>query len=245
MHYATRFHFSLLLLAGALSVGAKTTLISTGSVWKDFDSGVSPGANWQRPSFDDSAWASGRAQLGWGDGDETTIMAAAANPKPITTYLRHTFVATNASFPTLTMRLLWDDGVVVYMNGAEISRLNLPLGPMAPTTLAVTNREGAAESRFVQRAGFFVTRGTNVIAVELHQSADGRDDASFDLELLTGLPLSWPTVALLSPTNGPSRSLRPGESAGRGGRRGRPHFLRGIPRAAVGGRVPADGSRGA
>jgi hypothetical protein len=38
--------------------------------------------------------------------------------------------------------------------------------------------------------------------VELHQSADGRDDASFDLELLTGLPLSWPTVALLSPTNG-------------------------------------------
>jgi hypothetical protein len=201
MHYATRFRLSLLLLAGAWSAGAQTTLISTGSVWRYFDSGAFPGTNWQRTSFDDRAWASGRAQLGWGDGDEATAIAVGVDPKPITTYLRHTFVATNASFPTLTMRLLWDDGVVVYMNGAEISRLNLPLGSMTPTTLAVTNREGAAENRLLQRAAFFVARGTNVIAVELHQAAGGRDDASFDLELLTGLPLSWPTVALLGPTN--------------------------------------------
>lgn len=183
-------------------LNAQTTLISTGSVWKYFDSGALPGANWHRRDFDDSAWPSGRAQFGWGDGDEATPIAVGANPRPITVYFRQTFLATNASFPTLTMRLLWDDGVRIYMNGTEISRLNLPSAPITPSTLAVTNRGGAIENRLVQRAAFYVTPGTNVIAVELHQSAGGRDDASFDLELLTGLPFSWPTVSLLSPTNG-------------------------------------------
>jgi hypothetical protein len=204
---AAWFHRRLLLVC-ATSIGwcvvadsltAQTTLVSTGSVWKYFDSGSLPGADWYRPGFDDSAWPSGRAQFGWGDGDEATPIAAGVDPKPITTYFRHTFVATNTSFPTLTMRLLWDDGVRVFMNGAEISRLNLPLVPITPTTLAVTNRDSPFENRLVQRGAYYVTRGTNLIAVELHQSADGRDDASFDLELLTGLPFSWPTVSLLSP----------------------------------------------
>ena len=186
----------------AESLTAQTTLVSTGSVWRYFDSGDSPGTNWQRLDFDDSAWASGRGQFGWGDGDEATPIAAGVNPKPITVYFRHTFVATNPSFPTLTMRLAWDDGAVVYVNGFEISRLNLPLGRPNPTTLALTNRDGALENRLIQRAAFYVTPGSNVLAVELHQSAGGRDDATFDLELLTGLPFSWPTVTLLSPTNG-------------------------------------------
>jgi hypothetical protein len=198
---------SLLLIGAAVlgsgtpleSLMAQTTLISTGSVWKYFDNGASPGANWHRRDFNDSAWPSGRGQFGWGDGDETTAIAAAVNPKPITTYFRHTFVATNTSFPSLTMRLLWDDGVVVYMNGTEISRLNMPLGAITLTTLAVTNRDGSLENRLVQRGAYYVAPGTNVIAVELHQSAGGRDDAGFDLELLTGLPFSWPTVTLLSP----------------------------------------------
>ena len=39
------------------------------------------------------------------------------------------------------------------------------------------------------------------MAVELHQAAGGREDASFDLELLAGLPLTSPTLTLLTPTN--------------------------------------------
>jgi hypothetical protein len=59
------------------SLTAQTTLISTGSVWKYFDSGASPGANWHRREFDDSAWPSGHGQLGWGEGDETTPIGSA------------------------------------------------------------------------------------------------------------------------------------------------------------------------
>jgi hypothetical protein len=104
-----------------LSAGAQTTLIATGSVWKYYDSGAFPGTNWQRTSFDDRAWAAGRAQLGWGDGDEATAIAFGAEPKPITTYFRHTFVASNASFPTLTMRLAWDDaGTVFGLSAAQL-----------------------------------------------------------------------------------------------------------------------------
>ena len=106
---------TLLWLGTAVeSLTAQTTLVSTGSVWRYFDSGDSPGTNWQRRDFDDSAWPSGRGQFGWGDSDEATPIAADINPKPITVYFRHTFVATNTSFPTLTMRLAWDDGAVVF-----------------------------------------------------------------------------------------------------------------------------------
>ncbi len=182
--------------------GAQTTLVSTGSVWKFFDSGSHPGTNWQKPAFDDSAWPSGQAQFGWGDGDEVTSIATGVNPKPITTYFRHRFVATtNAGFPSGTLRLLWDDGAVVYINGNEVSRLNLPFVPMNSTVLATTNRDGALENRLVQRAAYYLAPGTNLIAVELHQSAGGREDASFDLELIAGLPLSWPTVSLITPQN--------------------------------------------
>src|SRR5947207_11545166 len=52
-----------------------TTLISTGAVWKYLDTGVNQGTNWRSAAFDDSSWSIGAAQLGYGDGDEATVVS--------------------------------------------------------------------------------------------------------------------------------------------------------------------------
>ena len=48
------------------------TLISTGAVWKYLDTGSSPAGNWMHGTYDDSAWESGTAKLGYGIGDVRT-----------------------------------------------------------------------------------------------------------------------------------------------------------------------------
>ena len=56
-------------------VGIATTLISSNSVWKYLDNGSDQGTVWREPAFDDSSWQTGPAQLGYGDGDEATVVS--------------------------------------------------------------------------------------------------------------------------------------------------------------------------
>ena len=74
-------------------------LIAAGSVWKYLDDGTDQGIGWRKPAFDDSKWAAGPAQLGYGDGDEATIVRFGPDPqhKQITTYFRQSFKVTNSS----------------------------------------------------------------------------------------------------------------------------------------------------
>ena len=73
-------------------------------------------------------WASGPAQLGYGDGDEDTVVdcsnvANCNTNNYITTYFRYTFNVPDASlYSGLNLSVLRDDGAVVYLNGVEIWR---------------------------------------------------------------------------------------------------------------------------
>jgi tartrate-resistant acid phosphatase type 5 len=163
-------------------------LLAAGSTWKYLDKGSNQGTAWQAPGFNDSTWASGPAQLGYGDGDEATVVGYGPNAsnKYVTTYFRTSFAVTNpAVYNGLTLWLLRDDGAVVYLNGTELVRSNMPTGAITYTTLASTTVAGADESTWYQYsvpAGALVA-GTNVLAVEIHQSDVTSSDISFDLEL--------------------------------------------------------------
>src|SRR5512137_634724 len=50
------------------------SLIPTGAVWKYLNPGLDPGTSWRAPNLDDRGWPSGPAQLGFGDGDEATLL---------------------------------------------------------------------------------------------------------------------------------------------------------------------------
>ncbi len=183
---ATSTEAELVVAPPTLSTNA-VNLVSTGAVWKYLDSGLDQGTAWRTATFNDSAWPSGPAQLGYGDGDEATVLASgpATNRFP-TAYFRRTFVLPeDASFTNAILRLLCDDGAAVYLNGVEVFRTNLPAGPLTFATLASTGVSGAAESNFVAAAidPLQLRPGTNQLAVEVHQVNATSSDLSFDLEL--------------------------------------------------------------
>jgi chitodextrinase len=159
------------------------TYIPRGDTWRYRNDGPAPAGNWAQPAFDDSTWPSGRAELGQGDGDEVTVMTAGYG----TRWFRRSFSASGAGGVTaLEVELLADDAAVVYLNGVELVRDNMPAGPIDATTLAADYRFGVAET---QRQTYTVPAsalvdGTNVLAVEVHQ-AWGSPDLSFDLRLRT------------------------------------------------------------
>ena len=183
---------------------ASVALVATGSVWKYLDTGANPSPAWRSNSFNDAAWPSGPAMLGYGDANgiwprTTNSFGPDASNKYITTYYRHVFIVPNAaSISGLTLRVQRDDGAVVYLNGAEIFRSNMPTGVVNSLTLAVSSVTGADESTFygTNISPFFLRTDTNVLAVEVHQSATNSTDLAFDLELVA--TKSSETVFLLS-----------------------------------------------
>ncbi len=171
---------------------SSTIFVPAGAVWKYRDDGSNQGTDWREIAFDDSTWESGPAQLGYGDGDEATVVSFGANSnrKHITTYFRHTFtVTTPSAYHDLKLNVLKDDGAVVYLNGAEVYRYNMPAGPAAYDTLAAATIADSAEvvfSNATLNASLLVT-GTNVLAVEIHQAALNSNDISFDLSLASAI----------------------------------------------------------
>jgi len=177
------------------------TLVSSNSSWKYLANGSNQGTAWRQPGFNDSSWATGNAQFGYGDNDEATTISygPVSTNKYITSYYRKTFqVAEAGSFIALTVRLLRDDGAVVYLNGMEVFRSNMTNSAINYTTVASSVVGGSDENTFyatnVNPA--LLVNGTNLIAVELHQANATGSDAGFDLEF-TGLTLGTnqpPTV---------------------------------------------------
>ena len=183
------------------------TLIPAGASWFFNDSGADLGSAWRAPAYDDGSWSAGFAQLGYGDGDETTTLGFGGNTsnRYITYYFRHRFLVSNpAEIATLNARLLRDDGAVIYLNGIEMARSNMPTGAITSTTLASVAIGGTDESLWhnIPLDPSKLVAGINVLAVELHQSGPTSTDISFDLELIGAeQQLPPPTVTLVAPAD--------------------------------------------
>lgn len=164
----------------------KIVLVKAGSQWRYLDNGNGPGENWTSPEFDDSQWKLGRAELGFGDEPVTNISGAALDARRIATYFRHSFDVADPSFyRSLILRLKRDDGAVVYLNGKEVSRINLAGGAVTPSTAATRDVDGLEEEVFfpIAVSPGLLRKGRNTIAVAIHQNALDSPDLTFDLEL--------------------------------------------------------------
>ena len=172
------------LLAGTLT----DTLVAAGETWRYLDNGTDAGTAWHQPAFSDAAWKTGRAELGYGDGDEVTRVSygPSAGNKYVTTYFRKTFGLTEPlNYSAASLEIKRDDGAIVYLNGSEVVRSNIPAGPVGYRTLASVNVAGADERTYY---GFaldprLLRSGTNTLAVEVHQNLVTSGDVSFDMRL--------------------------------------------------------------
>lgn len=170
------------------AIGQTTTIFSAGSSWKYNDSGVDLDTDWRTTTYSDNAWTSGNAELGYGDGDEQTVVSYGpdGNNKHITTYFRKTFyIANPALFSQMFGTIKRDDGAVVYINGVEVFRSNMSGGSINFQTLASGTVAWPNEDDF-QNFSFspgLLTAGNNLIAVEIHQDDNSSSDISFDATL--------------------------------------------------------------
>lgn len=166
--------------------------IDSGTIWAYDDNGTALPTTWVDSNYNDSAWAFGPAELGYGDGGEATVLdfGPDANNKYPTYYFRQKFESINsAQWDSLRLFLKYDDGAVVYLNGTEVYRVNMPTGTIAYSTLANAAIGGAAETQFTEvMLDNFLIEGINTIAVEMHQNAVTSSDLSFDLRLEGVLP---------------------------------------------------------
>ncbi|MDG2123373.1 MAG: hypothetical protein P8J87_06740, partial [Verrucomicrobiales bacterium] len=161
------------------------TLIPRDSDWRFLDNGGSPdpASTWKSNVYDPGNFT-------------TTSFGPDSSDKHITTYFRTTFELTDPeTFPAYTANIRVDDGAVVYINGQEAFRENMPAGTVNFNT---TSSRGASNNGTNLAphtvASDLLVAGTNSIAVEVHQTASTSSDTVLDLELTAGattiLPLN-------------------------------------------------------
>jgi len=172
-------------------------LVPSNSIWKYLDNGSDQGTTWRALAFNDSAWASGPAQIGYGGGSVTVVgYGPNSNARYITTYFRHHFNVTDPSaFSSLKFGVQRDDGSVVYLNGTEVFRSNMPTNTIDYLTLASSNVSGADQYTYFPSpliGAALLVPGDNVVAVEMHQYSGSSTDMHLNLELrgFVGAPLA-------------------------------------------------------
>ncbi|GAB1308224.1 hypothetical protein KH5_09070 [Urechidicola sp. KH5] len=172
------------------NISGSGALIEAGGVWSYLDDGSNQGTAWYDPTFDYSSWATGNAELGYGDGDEvTTVFDGRINdPNSRTTYYRKSFTvsATDAANATLVMNAIRDDGMVVYIDGNQVWSNNMP-ATFDYDTDATGTVAGGDESTWVSKKIInpFTAPGTYEIGVEIHQVTGTSSDTSFNFEMFT------------------------------------------------------------
>lgn len=177
----------LILFFGNFFLNGQQVLVQFGAQFKFYDQGEAP-VDWNQVLFNDASWSFGNAEFGYGDGDESTVVSygsSSAN-KHITTYFRHSFQVMDPSvFTSLTANLLRDDGAVIYLNGNEVWRSNMPSGPIGFNTTSTGTVAWPFEDDWYAAnfSATYLQQGNNVLAVEIHQDEPSSSDISFDFSL--------------------------------------------------------------
>ena len=159
--------------------------LPTGQYWNYWNSKDAPDAAWNSTA-DLSKWKHGASPLGWGDRDAATPFVLAASERPIATYFaRDVNLGTISADFELTLDVRVDDGAVIYVNGTEVKRVNMPEGAVTNNTNAKSNVSlGAAKKNLatVSVPRDVLKDGVNRIAVEEHANYAGAVSVSFDLK---------------------------------------------------------------
>ncbi len=178
--------------AGAPPPTSTVPLLALADAWRFNESGADLGAGWASAAHPVGGdWAQGPGGLGSESGDTiplgTTLSFPAFNsPYVVTYYFEREFTlsaAQLAGLETLKMRGGFDDGAVIYLNGTEALRVNMPAGAIDASTLAASGGEVDELAAEVPLSTAALVAGENRISVEVHQEAVGSSDIVFGLEL--------------------------------------------------------------
>ncbi len=157
------------------------TIIYKNDLWQYLVPSSEPDISWKKPGFNASGWQSGPAGFGFGDDDDSTKL-----DKIKSVYIRKEFTLSNIEdIAQVVLSVDYDDGFVAYINGHEIARSNVGTAASVPYNyLTGTSKEavmyagGTPGNFFSNDPAGFLAEGTNVIAIQGHNSSATSSDFS-------------------------------------------------------------------
>ncbi|MEP7164494.1 MAG: T9SS type A sorting domain-containing protein [Ferruginibacter sp.] len=186
-----------------------TTKLAFGTVWNYHTAAAAPVNNpaptdWKQTTYImPAAWnvgalpVGGAAKYGYNSGQATCLKSSAAatscTPGAVVKYTAYYFRNTvnftalelSTTFYNIQLNLLRNDGIVVYVNGVERIRDNMPGGAVVFGTLASADIvPGPAEAVSYNLSPAFFNTGANTIAVEVHLRTTTSTNMSFDMQVL-------------------------------------------------------------
>ncbi|AQS92628.1 hypothetical protein BXQ17_00455 [Polaribacter sp. BM10] len=183
-----RFYKNLTLLLFILQFStacSQEVLVKDQDYWFYYDKGYLE-SDWTNLK-DLTNWQKGLTPIGYGDKKLTTTISYGGDKdkKHITKYFKKNIVIDD-DYIAYEFKLKRDDGAVVYVNGKELFRDNMPNITIGKTTLASSTTKGAEEKKYYQH--FFenniFVKGKNTISISIHQAYEYSSDCIFSLELI-------------------------------------------------------------
>ncbi len=181
--------------AGETSSTVKT-LFSTTDTWNYYDQGSLDNTGWNLEDYSENDWSQGTAPFGYGNtgkymASATTQLDWGTNTsnRTSTYYFRKTFNLDSdpADNETYTLNYEADDAIIAYVNGNEIGSYHLYSGATYSTLSQDLNSSWYEAdtphygTMTIDKS--FLKKGTNVIAVELHNCTLRSSDAWWDASI--------------------------------------------------------------
>ncbi len=155
-------------------------IISKEDTWKFFDKGTDQGSAWKENDFNDSEWIDRTIK-------EFTIPENTSN-RATFYYRKHVTLdsTTIADIISAKINILRQNGGIVWINGKEAIRTNMPLGEINYNTECLMTADTTGRNAYVPFSfdPSLLRTGDNVIAVELHHLRKKSVEKIFDMELV-------------------------------------------------------------
>jgi hypothetical protein len=185
----------ILLMLAAEGVGQPInhweTVVYDSMKWRYFPGTADPGNGWNTTSFNDAAWLQGKGGIGYGDGDDRTVISPV-----LSVFLRKKFTITNRDkINSVLLHVDYDDGFIAYLNGVEIARAFMGSNATVPFNQGSVGLhealiyQGAPPDAFTlttQQLELLVA-GENTLAIQVHNENISSSDLSSSVFLSVGI----------------------------------------------------------
>ncbi|MFT5674067.1 MAG: DNA-binding CsgD family transcriptional regulator [Polaribacter sp.] len=176
----------LLILLQFTSINSQNKLIKNGDTWNYYDQGYLE-SDWMTKT-EKYTWKKGATPIGYGDKKIVTEINFGDNAeeKHIVKYFKKNITISKTKYLAYEFRTLSDDGIVIYINGKELYRLNMPNATITNKTLAVNtvSKEEEDEYKINIFEDTFFKDGENIITTSVYQAYPNSSDCIFSLELI-------------------------------------------------------------
>lgn len=145
--------------------------------------GAHPRGEWTRHDYrplGQLGWKAGTAGFGYGDNDDSTVLKDMCR-RYTAVYVRKPFdVPDPGDIKALDLVINYDDGFIAYLNGEEVARSNVPTGSGVKASGMVQHEAGKFERFEINDLGRLLRKGTNVFAIEGHNTRPNSSDFTLD-----------------------------------------------------------------